>query len=69
MPVGRRGLENIQTSMPEIRKLLEELNARKAAGSDSVSSWVMKECSQQVAGKLSDLINASLSQGSDGSGR
>ena len=29
---GRRRLESIQTSAPEIRKLLEELDARKAVG-------------------------------------
>ncbi len=44
---GRRELESIQISTPEIRKLLEELDARKAAGPDEVSSWVMKVCSQQ----------------------
>ncbi len=44
---GQRELESIQTSTPEIRKLLKELDARKAAGPDDVSSSVEKECSQQ----------------------
>ncbi len=47
MTESRRGQESIQTSKPEIRKLLEEFDARNNAGPDEVSSWVMKECSQQ----------------------
>ncbi len=41
MTEGRRGLESIQTSTPEIRKLLEKLDARKAAGPYEVSSWII----------------------------
>ncbi len=32
------------------------LNERKSVGPDGVSDWVLKECKQQLAGKLSDLI-------------
>ncbi len=59
----RIGLERIQTSSDEVKKLLEELDVRKSAGPDGVTNWVIKECSQQIAGKLCNLINVSLSQG------
>ncbi len=57
------GLERIQTSPGEIRKLLLELDVRKSTGPDGVSSWVLKECNQHLTGKLCDLYNESLAQG------
>ncbi len=39
------------------------MEPEEAPEPDEVSNWVMKECSQQLAGNLSDFINASLSQG------
>ncbi len=56
-------LERIQTSTTEVRKLLEELDAWKSAGPDSISNWVLKECNHQPAEKLSNMIYASLEQG------
>lgn len=58
----RLGLERIHISTDEVRKSLEELDVRKSAGLDGISNWVIKECNQQTAGKLSNLINASLLQ-------
>ena len=60
---GRNGLVRVQTSKEEVEKLLEELDTRKSGGPDGVSGWVLKECKQQMADKLCNLINASLSQG------
>lgn len=59
----RVGLERMQISTDEVRKSLEELDVRKSAGLDGISNWMRKECNQQTAGKLSNLINASLLQG------
>ncbi len=36
---------------------------RKSAGPDGVTNWVIKEFNQQIAGKFSNLINVSQSQG------
>ncbi len=57
------GLERVQTSTEEITKLLEELDVRKSGRPDGISYWVLKECKQQLADKLGNLINISLSQG------
>ncbi len=39
------------------------IDVRKSAGPDGVTNCVIKECSQQLAGKLCNVINASLTQG------
>ena len=62
-PYPGNGLERVQTTTEEVTKLLEELDVRKSGGPDGVSGWVLKECKQQLAGKLSNLINVSLTQG------
>lgn len=54
-------LVRIQTATDEVKKLLEELDARKLAGPHGIPNWVVKKCNKEIARKLSNLNNASLS--------
>ncbi|TWW71139.1 hypothetical protein D4764_17G0006220 [Takifugu flavidus] len=44
----------------QVRRELERLNQRKAAGPDGISPRVLKNCSRQLCGILQDLFNQSL---------
>ena len=44
-----------------IQKLLEEVDAKKASGPDSISAWVLKHCARKIAPILSKLFSQSLS--------
>ena len=45
-------MENIKVDLKEVKKLMESQDVRKAPGPDGVSNWIMKECSNQLTGKL-----------------
>ncbi|TWW81925.1 hypothetical protein D4764_01G0017400 [Takifugu flavidus] len=44
----------------QVRRELERLNQRKAAGPDDISPRVLKSCSRQLCGILQHLFNQSL---------
>ena len=41
---------------------MESQYVRKAPDPDGVSNWIMKECSNQLAGKLHNIIESSLKE-------
>ena len=41
-------LRYIDLEVQEVRKLLEDLDVRKALGPDSISNWVLKECREEL---------------------
>ena len=47
----------------EIKKLLEELNTKKAMGPDEINSWVLNECREGLEEPLWEIINSSLKEG------
>ena len=55
-------MEKIKVEVKEVKNLMESQDARKAPGPDGVSNWIMKECSNQLAGKLHCIIESSLKE-------
>ena len=58
-----KGIDNITVEREEIKKLLEELNTRKAMGPDEINSWVLNECREGLEEPLWEIINSSLKEG------
>ena len=58
-----KGLENITVERNEIKKLLEELNTRKAMGPDEINGWILKECKEELEEPIWEIINSSLTEG------
>ena len=48
-------------SESDVKKLLENLNARKAGGADEISPRLLRSCADQLAGVFTDIFNWSLS--------
>ncbi|XP_034031074.1 uncharacterized protein LOC117514629 [Thalassophryne amazonica] len=46
----------------EVRRMLRGVNSRKAAGPDSVSGRVLRECAAQLASVFTNIFNQSMSQ-------
>ena len=55
--------DNIQVERKEIKRLLEELDARKAMGPDEVNGWILKECREEMEEPIWEIINSSLKEG------
>jgi len=55
-------LEEIQVDIQEVKKIMESQDVSKAPGPDGVSNWIMKECSNQLAGKIHSIIVSSLNE-------
>ena len=62
-PPRERYLKELKVEKKEIRKIMEELDIRKAPGPDGVANSVLKECSEQLADKIHSIIESSLSEG------
>lgn len=45
----------------DVRKALLKVNPWRAAGPDNVPDWILRECTDQVAGALIDIFNTFLS--------
>ncbi len=56
-------LKEIKISVEEVKNMLEDLDVRKAMGPDSVSSWILKECSSQLVSVLHNIISTTLVKG------
>uniref|UniRef100_A0A0P4VWZ9 Reverse transcriptase domain-containing protein n=1 Tax=Scylla olivacea TaxID=85551 RepID=A0A0P4VWZ9_SCYOL len=52
------GIQKIQ-----IKKMLEELDVRKAMGPDHINGWILKECREQMEEPIWDIINSLLREG------
>ncbi|KAK1789041.1 hypothetical protein P4O66_014995 [Electrophorus voltai] len=48
-------------SVAEVRRTLRGVNPQKAAGPDNIPGRVLRECADQLADVLTDIINISLS--------
>lgn len=49
--------------MENVRKIIVELNVRKAIGLDGVSNWVLRECMEDLAETVTCMIEHSLQEG------
>ncbi len=59
----QKGIANIQVERKEIKRLLEELDTRKAMGPDEVNGWILKECREELEEPIWEIINSSLKEG------
>ena len=55
-------MENTQVDVKEVKQLMESQDVRKVPGPDGVPNWIMKECSNQLTGKLHSIIESSLKE-------
>ena len=60
--LGESNLE-VVVEKEEVWKLMRKLDVNKAPGPDGISNWILKECCNQLVGKLYSLISRSLLQG------
>ena len=56
-------IEHISTNELEVYRLLTKSNQHKSTGPDDIGNWILKNCSQSLAGPLSILFNTSLDSG------
>ena len=49
-------MENIKVDIQKVKQLMEKQVVGKVPGPDGVSNWIMKEGSNQQAGKLHNII-------------
>ena len=56
-------LNGVEVSKKEIMRLMENLDVNKAPGPDGISTWILKECREQLAEKIHNLVKTSLEQG------
>ena len=56
-------LNEIEVSVDEVKKMLNDLDVRKAHGPDGVSNWVLKECSNELSTRIHSIIDCSLKEG------
>ena len=53
----------IRISREEIEEMMKELDERKAIGPDGVSGYILKECRQEMAEPIHDIIECSIETG------
>ncbi|MPC58794.1 hypothetical protein E2C01_052803 [Portunus trituberculatus] len=58
-----RGLQEIIAHKEDIRRLLDNLDVRKAMELDGASGWVLKECKKQLLDPIWEMITSSLNEG------
>ncbi|KAI3362573.1 hypothetical protein L3Q82_001608 [Scortum barcoo] len=56
------GEEPLSVTAAEVRRTLQRINPRKAAGPDNISGRVLKGCAYQLTEVLTDIFNTSLQQ-------
>lgn len=56
-------LEGLQITVQEVKEIMEDLDVRKALEPDGLSSWVLRECSKQLADENQSIIVSSLTEG------
>ncbi|KAI3368601.1 hypothetical protein L3Q82_025606 [Scortum barcoo] len=54
--------EPLSVTTAEVRRTLQRINPRKAAGPDNISGRVLKGCAYQLTEVLTDIFNTSLQQ-------
>ena len=50
----------IRTNREMIKEMMKELDERKAIGPKEVSAYILKECKQEMAQPIYDIIKCSL---------
>lgn len=55
-------MQEIQLTV-QVKESLNKVDVRKEMGSDGVTRWIFKECSEQLVEKLHSIMSASLSEG------
>lgn len=63
LPTQFDTIEIPSTSPSEIRKIINSLKNKSSHGIDGISSRIIKACSQEISGILSNICNSSLKQG------
>ena len=53
----------IRISIEEIKKVMKELDERKAIRPDEVSGYILKECRQEMAESIHDIFECSIKTG------
>ncbi|KAI3367049.1 hypothetical protein L3Q82_009681, partial [Scortum barcoo] len=61
-PTPPPGEEPLRVTAAEVRRTLQRINPRKAAGPDNISGRVLKGCAYQLTEVLTDIFNTSLQQ-------
>ena len=56
-------LIELKVNKEEIMRLMGDLDVNKAPGPDGISTWILKECREQLADKIHSLVKTSLTQG------
>lgn len=56
-------MKEFQVTVEEIKNMMGSLEVRKAVGPDGVSGWILRECREQLAEKVCEVIDASLREG------
>merc|ERR1711917_23579 len=59
----RQGLFNLEVTVHEIGKIIENMDVRKASGPDGISNWIIKECKDQLVDKIHSVISSSMREG------
>lgn len=59
-PHGLRDNSPCVTSIGQVKKLLIELNSKKATGTDNISAWTLKRFAEELAVLVHDIICASI---------
>lgn len=58
-----RVLSEINVGVEELKKLMKNLDVRKAQGPDGVSNWILRECRDQLVEQIHNIIESSLQEG------
>ena len=61
--VRKNEMWEIKISKKEIEEMMKEVDERKAIGPDGVSGYILKECRQQMAEPIHDIIECSIKTG------
>ncbi len=56
-------LENVDITVIDIKRLLEELDKNKAQGADEIAPRILKECKDKLAGHIHTINEKSLTEG------
>ena len=60
--VRKNEMWEIKISREEIEEMMKELDETKAMGPDGVSGYILKECRQEMAEPIHDIIECSIKQ-------
>ena len=57
------GLREFHVDVQEVKEMMKDLDVSKALGPDGVSNWIMKECNEQLAVVIHNIIVCSFKEG------